>query len=802
MIKRLLNLNKSTRIITILLTTLLLLPQSTLAEETSFKDNLGGTWYDSDDSNATPIGPSASYTIAAGQKLEIFSSASGYPQSESSIGYYVMKSIRFAIQQTYTSSQITVTLSQPSIAGGSDYTVIGGLNQSDQVFSWSLNEYYPTGIDLKQDQRLKLIIQNNSETESIPLTISSIEIVPIYDITIAGTEVDGDNASNIFAGGENDGKVSFTPATGDTPATLTLNGANIEGGVSCNLDALTIHLSGDNSLESIEGGGSLTFSGENNATLSLNFSDGIMRGFSSVDFGGYNLLSNSSPDVHYDDTDHRLVDYNSDNVADLTLTKKTIYPIWVYDDAGSDFNFKQITEDNKTNVLGDDYSSVSFDGNNTLNLKGAQIAHTFYDSFIIGVSLNNLTIHLVGYNEIGGSDRNAFKFLGNNTTLSFTTSETLPGCLVTYGSLSHGQKEDIIYANSLSYNASDKKVCVPTANNTTTTYITGPTSVINPQDGVVYMYTNPSAYYASSATLTDRSGHAPTYIKVSSSTAGSTNTAALWPTSFPSSQTINKVTLQFDWGTCSNKDVTVQIKGIEEKTGENTTWVDNGEIYSGDEPISLSRANADGILEIPLTSAITSENIQLYFSSSQSFSIVPLSVSLKTGETATLKFEGLSDNYVRTVYGEDFTKPTLTNSNNLTLTYSSDDNSIATVDKDNGDINIVGLGTVMISVTGIDPTGVYVPATAYYDLSVNLAAPTLTPESGVYFLNDGKFTVTASTTNKLPAGYAQEDFTIEMAVDNGSSSNKSSHDFTTTGSHSIMARSFIDKPDSQMPIEL
>ena len=47
-----------------------------------------------------------------------------------------------------------------------------------------------------------------------------------YPLWVGGKQVTSANASDVLG----NGKVSFTPADGDTPATLTLNGATISGG--------------------------------------------------------------------------------------------------------------------------------------------------------------------------------------------------------------------------------------------------------------------------------------------------------------------------------------------------------------------------------------------------------------------------------------------------------------------------------------------------------------------------------------------------------------------------------------------
>ena len=85
-----------------------------------------------------------------------------------------------------------------------------------------------------------------------PVTVV-VATVAAYGISVAGVEVTELNYTDVLG----DGKVSFvlpvqsleTPAE-STPATLTLNGATINGGIRCSLDgALTVHLVGQNVID-------------------------------------------------------------------------------------------------------------------------------------------------------------------------------------------------------------------------------------------------------------------------------------------------------------------------------------------------------------------------------------------------------------------------------------------------------------------------------------------------------------------------------------------------------------------------
>ena len=71
------------------------------------------------------------------------------------------------------------------------------------------------------------------------------------------------------------------------------------------------------------------------------------------------------------------------------------------------------------------------------------------------------------------------------------------------------------------------------------------------------------------------------------------------------------------------------------------------------------------------------------------------------------------------VFGQTATLPTLSNPNNLTVTYTSSKPEVATVNE-NGVVTIVGAGTTVITATGA-ATGNYGAATASYELTVSKA---------------------------------------------------------------------------------
>ena len=84
-----------------------------------------------------------------------------------------------------------------------------------------------------------------------------------------------------------------------------------------------------------------------------------------------------------------------------------------------------------------------------------------------------------------------------------------------------------------------------------------------------------------------------------------------------------------------------------------------------------------------------------------------------TKQNADLAF---SQDSVSVVLGEEFTAPTLSNPNNLPVTYSSSDENVATVDAQ-GNVTVVGAGTTKITASS-EETDTYYAGSASYTLVV------------------------------------------------------------------------------------
>ena len=119
-----------------------------------------------------------------------------------------------------------------------------------------------------------------------------------YGLTVAGVAVTSDNASNITGDLISKGTVSYTPAQGSTPATLTLNGVEIQGEIESSVDEdLAILVIGTNTITTSLDHAVIGKSGGTNNNLILTYNgDGSgaelrVNGLSSIDELPLNWIS-------------------------------------------------------------------------------------------------------------------------------------------------------------------------------------------------------------------------------------------------------------------------------------------------------------------------------------------------------------------------------------------------------------------------------------------------------------------------------------------------------------------------------
>lgn len=234
--------------------------------------------------------------------------------------------------------------------------------------------------------------------------------------------------------------VTFKPATigvdqsSSTPATLTLNGATINGKIEWNSsDNLTIALNGKNTIVSEEGGE--LFKSENTCTLNIvkadNAESATLKYDSYSESDGkianattyFSKFSPITPSSDFNQTPFTVqvggINYNYYTTAE-------VYPVTV---AGRQVHNISGEPGNKDGILGD--GKVKFDGSSTLTLDNAEISVTTLDGKGIETSLEALTIDLKGTNSITSSGYSFYGTTGGtgSRTISLTSTSTPAGKL-------------------------------------------------------------------------------------------------------------------------------------------------------------------------------------------------------------------------------------------------------------------------------------------------------------------------------------------------------------------------------------
>lgn len=450
-----------------------------------------------------------------------------------------------------------------------------------------------------------------------------------YGIAIGELSVTSENAADV----REDGTVSYDSETN----TLTLNGADLEDETIYynGTDNLTIALKGENSLfqityvnDDVQEIPQLLFTkatGATDCSLDIDSHEDccVISGFSSVDFGPFNTTSSGpltygqlDPDEDYRGLQNS---FTNDLIFKVVITTETSYPLWI--------GKTQVTPENASNVLMDNHNGVSYDASSALlTLKGV----TFDGAIIAGSGIANLTVHLVGYNMISNYNDPVI-VIPETSTLTVTTSTTLPGSLTLCGAR---PQCEILYRNGLAMgqDINDYNIICNEQENTEVVSFTGCVGYVSSEETTSYIYSSPIEFYASSAS-------APGEKEVKVSTKNSSTEATMWPTYLEAASILSKMYVQLDWGACTNHDVTVQVKGLSQNDGE---FEPDGKSYS--EAISLSSLDNDGIIEIPLTSRITSDNIQLVFASENAFSFFPLSIAFQRRDDYGLTVAGVAVN--------------------------------------------------------------------------------------------------------------------------------------------------------------
>lgn len=268
-----------------------------------------------------------------------------------------------------------------------------------------------------------------------------------YGLTIGETVVTALNADDVLG----DGKVSFEPAKvvvdqssgSNTPATLTLNGATINGPIKSSIDDLRVYLIGSNTMSGISsnskpfqytgtetaGSGTLTFE-----TTDAEAGELTMNGIH--ESGGIGAAITSNYSLNNEFTNSSTISdnwvYFSYYAASETENQKIV--IYKNIDYHLTISGQPVGKSNASSILGTTMSFTPADAtaetHATLTLNGAKIT-----GGIDWSGSDNLTIALAGENSItnsgGAAINSSAENLDTRPTLTFVKAADATACSLT-----------------------------------------------------------------------------------------------------------------------------------------------------------------------------------------------------------------------------------------------------------------------------------------------------------------------------------------------------------------------------------
>lgn len=275
-----------------------------------------------------------------------------------------------------------------------------------------------------------------------------------YPVKIGDTQLNAGNISN-FPG------VSYEDAT----RTLTLSGANLTAPIvwSHSSESLKVIIEGENTITTDEpcisansgNNVGITFekSGTNDASLTMTSgaNSSPVSDFYTSTLGDGLYIQSNEPGTNWSNF-YQYYEAQGSKVTALTITSTIYYPIWVVSSDG--VSYIQVNDANKSHVLGDNNSQVTYNSDNDqLILNGFVCSTTGGDYAIVIGEKEGIKIHLLGTNKITGS---GVGFAYEVASLVFSTGET-PGQLIineTSGNnylLASIGYDDISYENGLGF---------------------------------------------------------------------------------------------------------------------------------------------------------------------------------------------------------------------------------------------------------------------------------------------------------------------------------------------------------------
>ena len=174
---------------------------------------------------------------------------------------------------------------------------------------------------------------------------------------------------------------------------------------------------------------------------------------------------------------------------------------------------------------------------------------------------------------------------------------------------------------------------------------------------------------------------------------------------------------------------------------------------TGVEISSATHSGSTHTYTITLPDAATTLSLTITNSSSSNARIDDIMLTGDYSATTLLDAElAFSEATATVTLGDAFTAPTLSNPNGLTVTYSSSNDAIATVDPQTGVVTPVGVGTATITASS-EATDVFRAGSASYELTVESAVPTT---SATFWSEDWTGAVADQTPSDVNSAYTFE----------------------------------------------
>lgn len=259
-------------------------------------------------------------------------------------------------------------------------------------------------------------------------TATKAVIAKPYGLTVAGVEVTSANNTNIL--NDDNKTVSFTPAEGASPATLTLTGAilkvstNEGAAIESSLDNLVVNLVDGNTVQAQAGSQTVStfYAFKGNGSNTITFSTNVQN---LGTIGGQLLEQYVSKDVTLAYQEGLGLSRQGDSFTIGVIT----YGITIGETIVTYFNKEDVFGDSKVSftpaTIGADQSSIPA----TLTLNGASIGQ------IKMTAAGDLTLHFVGGNTITVENVSDIPIQGYNSsgTLEFSTSNNKTDVLTIVG---------------------------------------------------------------------------------------------------------------------------------------------------------------------------------------------------------------------------------------------------------------------------------------------------------------------------------------------------------------------------------